>query len=185
MIITSDPNIIAHVLQQGGIIAYPTEAVWGLGCNPHNQAAVIKLLDIKSRPMHKGMILVAGNKTHLAPWLAQLNPELQTKLTARYPSPTSWIVPDQGIAPTWVRGEHQSIALRLSPHEGVQAICQAFNACIVSTSANPAGLDPALSLEEVMVYFRDKIDAIFDVPLGQSKQPSQIKSLLDDQVIRQ
>ncbi|WP_438462315.1 L-threonylcarbamoyladenylate synthase [Marinomonas sp. PE14-40] len=185
MIITSDPIIIADILNQGGIIAYPTEAVWGLGCNPHNQASVIKLLNIKSRPMHKGMILVAGDKAHLAPWLVQLSPELQTKLTTHYLSPTSWIVPDQDIAPTWVRGEHQSIALRLSQHEGVQAICQAFKACIVSTSANPAGLDPALSLEQVLAYFRDNIDAVFDVPLGQSKQPSQIKSLLDDQVIRQ
>ena len=185
MIITSDPLIIADLLKRGGIIAYPTEAVWGLGCDPQNQTAVIKLLEIKSRPMNKGMILAAGDKAHLSPWLEQLSPELGAKLTATYDSPTSWIVPDQGIAPAWVRGDHQSIALRLSTHAGVQAICHAFDACIVSTSANPAGLDPALSLEQVMTYFRDKIDAIFDVPLGQSKQPSQIKSLLNDQVIRQ
>ena len=185
MIITSDPYIIADILNQGGIIAYPTEAVWGLGCDPHNEQAVNKLLAIKSRPMSKGMILVAGEKNQITPWLSQLSEPLQTKLLARYESPTSWIVPDQDISPSWVRGDHQSVALRLSQHQGVQAICHAFKACIVSTSANPAGEAPALSTGQVMNYFRDKIDAIFDAPLGQSKQPSQIKNLLDDQLIRQ
>ncbi|OUR77251.1 tRNA threonylcarbamoyladenosine biosynthesis protein RimN [Marinomonas sp. 42_23_T18] len=185
MIITSDPFIITDILNKGGIIAYPTEAVWGLGCDPKNQAAVIKLLNIKSRPMSKGMILVAGDDTHLAPWLKHLPITLQTKLLASYDSPTSWIVADQNISPNWIRGDHQSIALRLSQHTGVQALCQAFNGCIVSTSANPAGLAPALNMRQVLNYFNGQIDAVFDSPLGQAKQPSQIKNLLDDQLIRQ
>jgi L-threonylcarbamoyladenylate synthase len=185
MIITSDPFIITDILNKGGIIAYPTEAVWGLGCDPKNQTAVIKLLDIKSRPMCKGMILVAGDDTHLAPWLKHLAQPLQAKLLASYESPTSWIVVDQGISPNWVRGDHQSVALRLSQHAGVQTLCQAFKGCIVSTSANPAGLAPALSMDQVLAYFDDKIDAIFDSPLGQATQPSQIKNLIDDQLIRQ
>ena len=77
------------------------------------------------------------------------------------------------------------MALRLSQHTGVQAICQAFKACIVSTSANPAGLAPALTLKEVLGYFSEKVDAVYDAPLGESSQPSQIKNLLDDQLIRQ
>lgn len=185
MIITSDPLIITDILNKGGIIAYPTEAVWGLGCDPKNQAAVIKLLSIKSRPMNKGMILVAGDDTHLAPWLKHLSRPLQTKLLASYDSPTSWIVADKNISPNWIRGDHQSIALRLSQHTGVQALCQAFKGCIVSTSANPAGLAPALNIEQVLDYFNGQIDAIFDSHLGQSQQPSQIKNLLDDQLIRQ
>lgn len=185
MNITSDPFIIADILNQGGIIAYPTEAVWGLGCDPQNQTAVIKLLSIKSRPMNKGMILVAGDKSHLDPWLKRLTKPLQQKLLASYDNPTSWIVPDKGISPNWVRGDHQSVALRLSQHAGVQAICHVFKACIVSTSANPAGLPPALNLQQVLGYFNNQIDAIFDAPLGQSDQPSQIKSLLDDKLIRQ
>ena len=184
MIITSDPSIIADILNQGGLIAYPTEAVWGLGCDPENEAAVSKLLRLKSRPMSKGMILVAGNQAHLSPWLSQLTPSLQAKLIARYPNPTSWIVPDQGISPSWVRGDHLSVALRLSQHSGVQAICQAFKACIVSTSANPAGLAPALSMQQIMDYFGQQVDAIFDAPLGEASQPSQIKSLLDDSLVR-
>ena len=163
---------LAAIIREGGVIAYPTEAVWGLGCDPFNEAAVRRILTLKSRPESKGLILVSGAQEELSPWLNTLE------------TPTSWVVPDIQITPSWVRGEHQSVAIRLSQHQPVQRLCAAFKGVIVSTSANPAGLEPAMSAEEVNAYFGDRIDAIFDASLGDASQPSQVRDILTDTLFR-
>ncbi len=175
---------LAKLLKQGAVIAYPTEAVWGLGCDPFNESAVRRILTLKSRPEAKGLILIGGHASHLQPWVDTLDNEAATRLLSQTERPTSWIVPDTKITPSWVRGEHQSVAIRLSQHAGVQRICQAFNGVIVSTSANPAGLDPALTQQQLTEYFGDQIDAIFDAPLGDAGQPSQILDLLNGKQFR-
>ncbi len=108
MIITNKPDEIAHILKSGGIIAYPTEAVWGIGCDPFNEKAVRKILRLKSRPIEKGMILIAGHPEHLQPWCHTLSPILANKLISPCTSPTTWIVEDQSIAPLWIRGRFHS-----------------------------------------------------------------------------
>lgn len=178
------PEQLADIMRQGGVIAYPTEAVWGLGCDPFNESAVKKILALKSRAMEKGLILVAGKASHLLDWTQTLSSESAIRLTSHTTTPTSWVVPDTHIAPEWVRGQHASVAIRLSQHAPVQALCNAFDGVIVSTSANPAGLDPAISKEEVNTYFGDGIDAIYDAPLGESLQPSQVKDLISDTLFR-
>ncbi|MGO3405993.1 L-threonylcarbamoyladenylate synthase [Marinomonas sp.] len=178
------PELLADIMRQGGVVAYPTEAVWGLGCDPFNESAVKKILSLKSRAMEKGLILVASNPSHLLPWTKTLSAESATRLTSRTLIPTSWVVPDTHIAPEWVRGQHASVAIRLSQHAPVQALCDAFDGVLVSTSANPAGLEPAMSKEEVMAYFGDRVDAIYDAPLGESLQPSQVKDLISDTLFR-
>ncbi|REG82663.1 L-threonylcarbamoyladenylate synthase [Marinomonas pollencensis] len=178
------PTQLADIVRQGGVIAYPTEAVWGLGCDPFNESAVKKILSLKSRAIEKGLILVAGNAAQLAPWTETLTTEAAERLISKTAIPTSWVVPDTQITPPWVRGQHASVAIRLSQHAPVQALCAAFNGTLVSTSANPAGLDPAMSKEEVIAYFGDGIDAIYDAPLGGNSQPSQVKDLLSDTLFR-
>ncbi|MCB5161215.1 L-threonylcarbamoyladenylate synthase [Marinomonas algarum] len=175
---------LADIIRQGGVVAYPTEAVWGLGCDPFNHAAVERILKIKDRPESKGLILVAGAEQHLTPWLTSLDKEAAKRLVSINTIPTSWVVPDTSTTPAWVRGAHHSVAIRLSQHQPVQALCQAFGGVLVSTSANPAGLAPALSAQAVADYFGDKIDAIFDAPLGQASQPSQVKDILTGQLFR-
>ena len=175
---------LAEIIQQGGVIAYPTEAVWGLGCDPFNEAAVRRILALKSRPESKGLILIAGDESTLAPWQKTLSKDVAERLISRNDTPTSWVVPDTQITPTWVRGEHQSVAIRLTQHQPVKALCKALNSVIVSTSANPAGQAPALSAKEVNAYFGDKIDAIYDAPLGEASQPSQVRDILTDQLFR-
>lgn len=184
MIITSDALTIAEIIKQGGIIAYPTEAVWGLGCDPFNKTAVKKLLALKSRPIEKGMILVAGEEQQLQPWCEQLPPHLAQKLITPCHTPTTWLVEDTNIAPDWIRGKFTSTAIRLSQHAGVQALCRAYGGVIVSTSANPAGQPPALSIEQVQDYFANEVEAIFLDKLGSATQPSQIKELTSEKTIR-
>ena len=177
-------EVLADIIRQGGVIAYPTEAVWGLGCDPFNEASVRRILTLKDRPESKGLILVAGAKEQLAPWLQALDATSAARLVSHNDIPTSWVVPDRSITPSWVRGEHQSVAIRLSQHQPVQRLCAAYDGVIVSTSANPAGLSPAMSAEEVHAYFGDKIDAIFQAPLGMASQPSQVRDILTDTLFR-
>jgi len=184
MNLVRSPSELATILKQGGVIAYPTEAVWGLGCDPFNESAVRRILDLKSRPEYKGLILIAGAEQQLTPWLNTLEPKVADRLISINETPTSWVVPDTSITPSWVRGEHQSVAIRLSQHKPVQALCEAFQGVLVSTSANPAGLDPAMTAEEVNTYFGGKIDAIYDAPLGDASQPSQVRDIISDTLFR-
>ncbi|MEP0071067.1 MAG: Sua5/YciO/YrdC/YwlC family protein [Marinomonas sp.] len=184
MRLITSPSELADIIRQGGVIAYPTEAVWGLGCDPFNESAVRRILDLKSRPEYKGLILIAGAEQQLTPWLNTLEKEVGERLISQNDIPTSWVVPDTSITPSWVRGEHQSVAIRLTQHAPVQALCNAFQGAIVSTSANPAGLPPAMSIDEIRDYFGDQIDAIYDAPLGNASQPSQVKDILTDTLFR-
>lgn len=184
MIITSSLSDIIPILKQGGVIAYPTEAVWGLGCDPFNKESVYRILEMKNRPVYKGLILVAGDEEHLTLWKDQLSLEQYKRLISCTKKPTSWVVPDTSIAPEWVRGEHDSVAIRMIQHEQTRELCSHFGKVLISTSANTAGHPPARTKEEVSQYFGNKIDAIFDAPLGQNSQPSLVKDLLSDTIYR-
>lgn len=174
-----------EALLQGKIIAYPTEAVWGLGCDPFNEQAVNRLLQIKNRPVEKGLILVAASLAQIHPYLAQeLEDERQGLLTASTEIPTTWLVPiKQDAIPAWIIGEHPRLAVRISNHPLVKALCQGAAMPIVSTSANPPGLQPAIVRSQVEDYFGDEV-IICDGETGNSKQPSMIKDLLTGVIIR-
>lgn len=175
----------ARVMHQGGVIAYPTEAVWGLGCDPYNEDALMQLLALKKRPVEKGVILVAANMAQVGPLLEGLTGDELKRLEASWPGPNTWLLPDpQNLIPAWVKGKHSSIAVRVSAHSGVQALCEAFGGMIVSTSANPAGAEPAKSLLRVSVYFARKLDYCLPGKLGDSSRPSVIRDLRSDQLVR-
>lgn len=135
---------VVAALRRGGVVAYPTEAVWGLGCDPLDQAATLRLLALKRREVGKGLILVAASEAQLAPYieLAALDAAQREALRASWPGPHTWIVPATGAAPPWVTGVHAGIAVRVSAHPQVVALCEAFGGALVSTSANRAG-EPA------------------------------------------
>jgi L-threonylcarbamoyladenylate synthase len=175
----------ARVLQDGGVIAYPTEAVWGLGCDPFNEKAVNRLLALKKRPVEKGVILVASSVEQIAPLFDPLTDSEKEKLLATWPGPNTWLLPDpDNLIPQWIKGEHDSVAVRISAHAGVAALCDAFGGCIVSTSANPAGSEPARSLLRVSVYFARKADYIVPGNIGKLAQPTRIQDLRDSRVVR-
>lgn len=171
-------------LRAGGVIAYPTEAVWGLGCDPDNDEAVAHLLRLKERDPAKGLILVAASIAQFAPWLAGLPPALHAPLVASWPGPNTWLVPDNGRTHALVRGAHDCVALRVSDHPGVVALCEAFGGPIVSTSANRAGDPPAMSAAEVRDAFGGELDAVVEGALGGLERPSTIRDLLSGRVMR-
>ncbi|MGE4535247.1 L-threonylcarbamoyladenylate synthase [Halomonas sp.] len=171
-------------LRRGGVIAYPTEAVWGLGCDPDDDAALTRLLRLKRRAPAKGVILVAGRIEQFGEWLEGLPLELHAPLAASWPGPNTWLVPDNGRSRALVRGDHDRVALRVSTHPLVAALCDAFGGPIVSTSANIASEPPAMSADEVRAIFGDGLDAIVEGELGGLERPSTIRDLVSGRVLR-
>ncbi len=177
-------KLAAQMMRAGGVIAYPTEAVWGLGCDPNNATAVLRLLALKRRDPAKGLILVAADVSQLQPYLQHLNETLLSRLYASWPGPQTWLVSDCGAAPAWIRGEHASVALRVSAHPQVAALCRAFGGPIVSTSANPTGRRPARAAQSVRNYFPAQLDYILCGALGGRAAPTPIRDLVSDRVLR-
>ncbi|EON92069.1 Sua5/YciO/YrdC/YwlC family protein [Marinobacter lipolyticus SM19] len=174
-----------RTLLQGGVIAYPTEAVWGLGCDPWDVQAVDRILDLKRRPMEKGVILVASSIEQVRFLLDPLPLELQREAEKHWPGPVTCLLPDvERQIPEWVRGRHSSIAVRVSDHPVVRALCNAAGMPLVSTSCNPAGRQPARSIWQVRRYFGDELDWIVPGDLGGSRQPSRILDIVSGRQLR-
>lgn len=172
-------------LNAGNIIAYPTEAVWGLGCDPFNAAAVFRLLEIKRRSVRKGMILVAGSMHQVSPLIAPLTDSQRRQLEETWPGPVTWLLPDpDGLIPQWIRGDHQRVAVRVSAHPLVEALCRSFGGPVVSTSANRAGRPPARSRLQLAARLGDGADFILPGTLGGESAPSEIRDLVTGEQIR-
>lgn len=167
------------------LLAYPTEAVWGLGCCPNSTAALEKLLALKNRPAHKGLILVAGSWQQLEPWLTGITNEQITLLKASWPGPQTWLVPDpNNLAHPLVKGSHPNVALRFTAHPLVQQLCLAFGGPIVSTSANLTHQPALTSQAQVEATFAGKLGYILAGELGGLAQPTPIQDLTTNQSIR-
>lgn len=174
---------MAQIVEGGGVIACPTEAVWGLGCDPWNAEAVDRLLALKQRPVAKGLILVAADISQFAELLQDLPPEWHAKLEASWPGPNTWLVPHQGRLPAWITGRHASVALRVTDHPLLRRLC-GLTGPLVSTSANPSGRPAARSRLRVQQYFGDELDGLLNGPLGGRQSPSTIRDLATGAVLR-
>jgi L-threonylcarbamoyladenylate synthase len=171
----------AAQLRRGGVLAYPTEGVWGVGCDPRNRRAFRKVLALKKRPQKKGVLLVAATVGQTLPYWQAKQP-LALQPGDHWPG-TTLVLPASAHCPTWIRGRHDGIALRVSSHAGVRALCRAFGAPIVSTSANPAGKRPARSLRELYRYFGRNI-VVLPARLGGQGRPSRIIDARSGKILR-
>lgn len=174
----------AQSLRDGKIIAYPTEAVFGLGCDPGNEAAVRQLLSLKGRPAAAGLILIADQFERFNPYTKPVSEALQQRAGSSWPGPVSWLFPRADCVPDWLAGNHDTIALRLTAHPVCRALCAAFKGAIVSTSANPSSSEPARSAEQVEEYFGFLLGGIVAGALGEDSKPSEIRDLISGAVIR-
>jgi L-threonylcarbamoyladenylate synthase len=172
-------------LRAGQVLAYPTEAVYGLGCDPANETAVRKLLSLKDRPESAGLVLIAGEYSQLQEWVAEIDQSLVDKAMQTWPGPVTWLFPRARNVPDYLAGRHDTIAVRVTAHEPSRALCNAFGSALVSTSANPTGAEPARSTGEVEEYFGREIAGTLAGPLGGAENPSEIRDLLSDKIIRQ
>lgn len=176
-------------IRQGGIIAYPTEGVWGLGCDPFNEAAVNEILQIKGREVEKGLILVASSLAQIYMLMEGLPEEAKHRLESSCPGPETWLIPDPNQAiPSWIKGKFATVAIRVSKHPVVVRLCDELG-LLVSTSANPADREPALSEEQVKAYFPECLSAgklrIVPGELGGQRGPSRIVDLMSRELVRE
>ena len=172
------------VIQHGGIVAYPTEAVFGLGCDPLNRSAVERLLAIKQRSMEKGLILIAADYSQLEPFIGEL-PEARLKqVLASWPGPHTWLFPVSAQTPRWLCGAHDSLAVRVTRHPLAAALCRCCGSALVSTSANISGHPPACSTLKVQQTLGHEIDYILHGDTSGLRKPTAIRDGLTGQAIR-
>ena len=177
----------ANALKHGGVLAYPTEAVWGLGCDPDNEAAVMRLLAIKERPVEKGLILIAANLDQLRPYLDlfALSSERLAEVLATWPGPHTWIMPAGPRAPRWITGAHSGIAVRVTAHPVVVTLCTVFGSALVSTSANRGGEPPPADLAELeRSGLLQRLDGRLDGETSFLDRPTQIRDALSGALLR-
>jgi len=173
-----------RVLHAGGIIAYPTEAVYGLGCDPQDQMAVYDLLAIKHRPLEKGLILIASEFKQLSPFIKPVSAQVMAKIQESWPGPHTWILPADENAPDWLTGNRDSIAVRVTRHPVAHRLCQQFGAAIVSTSANHHGKPALLTSLKVRIHFANQVDFIVPGSVGPELKPSIIQDAISGEIIR-
>ena len=169
-------NRFVRAVSHGAVFAYPTDTVWGLGCHPLIASAVLRLLDIKNRPPEKGLILLASRLEQCLPFLAASKRDLQP-LAQPAERPTTWLVPASELCPPWIRGEHATVAVRITDHPLVAKICTRIDVPIVSTSANRSGRATARNALLVRRQFDDELDFIVTGYDTGGNRPSEIKSL--------
>ena len=171
-------NIISSVgeasalLKKGSVLAYPTEAVYGLGCDPFNQDAVEKIAILKHRSMSKGLILLIADWSQLTPLIGFVTDEQLKSVRATWPGPVTWIFPKSSLIPEWLSGQHDGIAIRMTAHPVARALCS--EGPVVSTSANISGHEPVVDLANLQVQFPQGVDAVLAGDLGGLCQPSSI-----------
>lgn len=177
----------AAAVRRGGVIAYPTEAVWGLGCDPFRETAVMRLLAIKQREVGKGLILVAGSLEQLDGLLdwSRLDRAQYEQVLGSWPGPSTWIVPASSRVPRWITGDHDGVAVRVSAHPVVVALAAASVGTLVSTSANLSGQAPALLRGQLAPALLKVIDGVTTGETGGRSAPSTIRDALSGSILRQ
>lgn len=172
--------------QEGGIIAYPTEAVFGLGCDPMNPTAVEKLLVLKQRPVEKGLILLAANYSQLLPFVddKKIPQDKRFSVLSRWPDGITQVLPARPEVSNMLTGQFTSIAVRVTSQSDVVALCKAVDGPIVSTSANLTGQEPARTWQQVEQTLGEHIDFIIKGDTLGFTQPSKIIDGLTGDVFR-
>ncbi len=183
-----------NLMEQDGVIAYPTEAVFGLGCLPFSVEAIQRILDIKKRPWHKGLILVASDIGQIEPFVDENYHDLlmcfdevpffEESHPSEPDQPVTWLLPKSELVLPLVCGDHPKIAIRLSKHPVVQALCDEAQSVIVSTSANRAGNPEMKRTEEVRNQMTHQLDMVVSGAVGGYDRPSKIIDAQTQKVLR-
>lgn len=179
----TDLATACNAIRAGGVIAYPTEAVYGLGCDPWNEAAVQRILALKQRAVMQGLIVIAAALEQLAELITPLTPEIAARVLPAWPGPVTWLLPATADCPRWLTGKHATLAVRITAHPLAAALCRAAGP-LVSTSANPHDQPPARDAATVRGYFPAGLDYVLDGTVGAAGGPSEIRDAASGRIIR-
>ncbi len=184
MQITKQVEVVIQALSEGRLVVYPTESVFGLGCDFRKEAAVMKLLNLKQRTINKGLILIASHVQQVLPLIRLKDQNHLARALKTWPGHHSWIFKASSLVPNWIIGDHGSVAIRISSHPAVMALCGLWGNPIVSTSANKAQQPAAKHLSEAYQQLGDEVSCYWDQPLGNQKKPSSIRLASDGAILR-
>lgn len=183
---TAPATTAVEALQQGGVIAYPTEHCFGLGCDPDNEAAVNKILAIKQRDVSKGLILIAADYSQLLPYIAddQIPQDKRFAVLSKWPGPYTLLLPAKSTTPEYLTGRFETLAVRVTDHPVARQLCRDFGKPLVSTSCNLAGEPAYIEPEDVTNAFAESLDFIVKQPCGGRDKPSTIINPLTGETYR-
>ncbi|MCU7934939.1 MAG: threonylcarbamoyl-AMP synthase [Candidatus Thiodiazotropha sp. (ex Dulcina madagascariensis)] len=177
-------RLAKQVIDAGGLIAYPTEAVYGLGCHPLDGDAVARLLALKHRSVKKGLILIADRIDRLQPYLGKLPAAAMEPVLKSWPGPATWLVPAASGVPGWLTGNRATLAVRVTDHPIAAALCRAVGSPLVSTSANISRHPPARTPLEVRIRCGRGVDLIIHGETGGLARPTPIRNALNGSLHR-
>lgn len=174
----------ARIVRSGGVIAYPTEAVFGLGCLPRDRRAIMRVLAIKQRSWRKGLILIGAELAQLERYVVLPPEPRRGEVLASWPGPHTWVLDARPDAPRWITGGRASVAVRVTAHPIAAALCRAVGDALVSTSANVSRRPPHRRLLKLRRDLRAKVDCILAGPLGGLANPTAIRDGRDGRLLR-
>lgn len=179
-------NYIVEKLKQNQVVAYPTEAVFGLGCNPNSEQAVMALLELKNRPIEKGLILISSDISFLMPYIdtSRLTQVEWERFAQKSDKAITWVMPASKSVPSYLKGQFDSIAVRLCDLPAIKRLCEATGFALTSTSANLSGLSPCKTVDEIKQQFGLNFP-VLDMPTGGKDKPSEIRDIFSQKILRQ
>jgi L-threonylcarbamoyladenylate synthase len=169
-------------LKRGGLIAYPTESCYGLGCDPRNRRAVEKILQLKGRDAAKGLILIAANRRQLRPY-ATRNAIETAWGRGLWPGPVTWVLPAANTCPSWLTGGRDTVAVRITAYLDAANLCKQAGMALVSTSANKSGGKPAKTWQQCQRLFGQRV-RVLPGRIGARRRPSTLIDLASGKVLR-
>jgi len=176
-------RLAARELRRGAVVACPTEAVWGFSCDPLNQQAVTRLLTLKQRPAEKGLILVAAHIDQLAYFIEAPSRTALRRARDTWPGPATWVFPASPFTPPWITGAFDSVAVRVTAHPVLAALCLRFGGALVSTSANRSGQPPCRSVTDVRLRFEPSLRVVPGATGGR-ESPTPIREAATGHLLR-
>jgi len=171
------------IIRSGGVIAYPTEAVYGLGVHPEMPTAILRLLHLKHRKKSKGLIVVASRIEQIIHYIYATSSIDWPTVQSTWPGPVTWVFPASKKTPVWLKGDRETIAIRISGHPLVRALCEVVGP-IVSTSANRESYRPAKTAHRVRSYFGDSVDLLIPGDVGGLTKPTEIRDAITARILR-
>lgn len=177
-------RLAAYRLRHGAIVAYPTESVFGLGCDPLNGDAVARLLSLKQRPMEKGVILISDCFERLCPYVGELPSDVLQQVLTHWPGAVTWLLPAASGVPYWLTGRHSTLAMRVTAHPVAAALCRAAGMPLVSTSANLSSRPPARTALQVRLRCGNAVDMLIHGETGGLLRPTPIRDALSGETVR-
>lgn len=185
MILKADSKGIqkaVNILEEGGVIAYPTETVYGLGCDPWNKEAVNRIRFLKGRDGNKPMILLIPDIQNAGMLSMPIPEKTRALINTFWPGPLTLVMQASTRAPESILNQDRKIAVRISSDPVCGQLMKKYNHPLVSTSANSSGEYPARSVAEVENYFNDKLDAILDGGTRHISEPSTVVDLFNNEL---